>query len=307
MATNETKGTLLVLLTALISGFSIVVNKFFVVNIDPILFTAIRALFIGVVFFFISLHKNKFRLRGFKRASWNYLLAIGVIGGGIAFWLFFSGLKMTTAGRAAFLHKTLPLYSTILAFFFLKERIPKKLLIAMMLMIVGVFVMEFDKIGYEIKFGDLLVITATVMWAMENTIAKMVMMYKESNWVVTFSRMFFGSLVLFSILFLMGRWDLLFALTSQQILYIAISTLILTGYVLTWYWGLRFINLSKASTILLISPIISLALGYFLFNESVLLLQLIGSALILVGAYFVLQVKSERSVLAREYLPKSLT
>ncbi len=300
MVSNEIKGTLLVFLTAFISGFAIVVNKFFVVRIDPVLFTAIRALFIGLAFFIISMIQNKFKLKRFKRVSWSYLLAIGIIGGGIAFLLFFTGLKMTMAGRAAFLHKTLPLYSTALAFLFLKEKITKKLLLAMLIMLLGIYLMESDKIGYDIKFGDFLVIGATVLWAVENTIAKKAMLQKETNWVVTFSRMFFGSLVLFSILFLMGKGELLTTLTSQHILYITISTLILTGYVLTWYWGLKYINLSKATTILLISPIISLVLGYYWLNESVLLLQLAGSALILIGAYLITQVKSERRVMSIE-------
>ncbi len=293
----ELKGTFLVLLTAFISGFAIVINRFFVIKIDPVLFTAVRALFIGLVFFMISIAQNNFKLKGFHRVSWKYLLAIGVIGGGVAFLMFFTGLKMTTSGRAAFLHKTLPLYSTVLAFLFLKERITKKLILAMLIMLFGIYLMESDNISFEIKLGDFLVIAATILWAVENTIAKKVMLQRETNWVVTFSRMFFGSLVLFSILYLVGKGELLLSLTTQQMLYIAISTLILTGYVLTWYWGLRYINLSKASTMLLISPIISLVLGYYWLGESVLLLQLAGSALILIGAYLTVRVKSEKLII----------
>ncbi|HDJ96486.1 MAG TPA: hypothetical protein ENG45_00240 [Candidatus Aenigmarchaeota archaeon] len=300
MISKETKGTLLILLTALESGLAIIVNRFFVIEIDPLLFTAIRALFIGLTFFLISLVMSKFRLRNFKRVSWKYLLAIGFIGGGIAFLLFFTGLKMTTGGRAAFLHKTLPLWATLLAFTFLKERITRKQVIAMSLMFLGLFLMEYEKISSEIKFGDFLVIFATILWAVENTIAKKAMLLKETNWVVTFSRMFFGSLLLFSILFLTGKQELLFTLTYQQWVYIVISTLMLTWYVLTWYWGLRYINFSKASTILLLSPVISLVAGYYFLNEPLFLFQIVGSTLILVGAYHILKVKSERRFIVIE-------
>jgi len=300
MVSKETKGTLLVLLTAFESGLAIIVNRFFVIKIDPLLFTAIRALFIGLTFFLISLVTSKFRLRNFKRVSWKYLLAIGFIGGGIAFLLFFTGLRMTTGGRAAFLHKTLPLWATLLAFTFLNERITKKQVIAMSLMFLGLLLMEYEKISPEIKFGDFLVIFATILWAVENTIAKKAMLLKETNWVVTFSRMFFGSLLLFSILFLTGKHELLFTLTYQQWIYIVISTLMLTWYVLTWYWGLRYINLSKASTILLLSPVISLVAGYYFLHEPIFSLQIVGSALILVGAYHILKVKSERRFVAIE-------
>jgi drug/metabolite transporter (DMT)-like permease len=291
---KEIFGTLLILLTAIISGFSIVANKFFVVTIDPLLFTALRAFFIGVIFLAISLYLSKTTKKKFKQVSWTPLLLIGIFGGGLAFWLFFSGLKMTLATRAAFLHKTLPIYAIILAFIFLKEKITKRQLFATAIMLLGLLVMELTKISAEIRTGDFLILAATVLWAIEGLIAKKAMLNKESNWVVTFSRMFFGSLLLFSIILLTGKANLLLTLTSQQIIYITISGLFLFFYVLTWYWGLKYINLSKASTILLLSPVISLAFGILWLGEAVSSLQLIGSLLILAGAYLIIQVKSEK-------------
>ncbi len=293
---NEIKGTALILFTAIISGVAIVVNKFFVVKTDPILFTALRAFFIGIIFLLISFYFSKSQKTKFKKVSWKYLTLIGLIGGSFAFWLFFSGLKLTTAGRAAFLHKTLPIYAVILAFIFLKEKITRKQLIAMVVMIFGLVLLELSALNPTIQLGDALVIIATILWALENTISKKVMMEKESNWIVTFSRMFFGSLILFAIIFLTRKTNLLLSLTSQQILYITISGIFLLLYVLTWYWGLKYINLSKASTILLIAPVISLALGVLWLKEEVLILQLIGSLLILIGAFIVIRIKSEKRV-----------
>jgi len=292
---SELRGTLLVLLTAFISGISIVINKFFVVSIDPLLFTATRALFIGIIFLVISLYFSRSSGK-FKKTSWFNLILIAVIGGSLAFWLFFSGLKLTTAGRAAFLHKTLPIYAIILAFIFLKEKITKKQLIAIGLMLIGLLLIELNNITGSMRMGDLLVLFAAVLWAIENTIAKKVMLEKESNWVVTFSRMFFGSLILFALIFISGKTNLLFSLTSQQIIYILISGIFLFLYVLTWYWGLKYINLSKASTILLLAPVISLILGFIWLNEQIFILQLIGSALILIGAYVTAKTESEKRI-----------
>jgi len=293
---KELWGTLLVLLTAIISGFSIIANKFFVVDIDPLLFTALRAFFIGITFLIISFYISKHNNKKFKQTSWKNLLVIGILGGSFAFWLFFSGLKLTLGSRAAFLHKTFPIYAIILAFIFLKEKITKQQLIAMGIMISGLIIMQLPKISGEIRLGDFLVLAATVLWAIENVISKKVMSNKESNWIVTFSRMFFGSLILFAIIFLTGKTNLLFSLTTQQIIYIAISGSLLFLYVLTWYWGLKFINLSKASTILLLAPVVSLILGVLWLKESISISQLIGSGLILIGAYFIILVKSEKRI-----------
>jgi len=53
------------------------------------------------------------------------------------------------------------------------------------------------------------------------------------------------------------------------------------------------INVSKAATILLLSPVISMFLGIIMFNEPTPILQLGGSVLILLGGYLVSKVKSE--------------
>jgi len=290
---KETRGTLLILLTAIISGISVVINKFFVAAVDPLILAAVRALFIGIIFLFISLYFSKSEKK-FNKVSWKYLVSIGIIGGGIAFWLFFSGLKLTTSGRAAFIHKTLPIYATLLAIIFLKEKITKKQLIAMVVMLAGLVLIELTNISSEMKIGDLLILSATVLWAIETTLSKKAMLEKESNWVVTFSRMFFGALVLFAIIFLLGKTSLLLTLNSQQLLYIFISGVFLFFYVLTFYWGLKYINLSKASTILLLAPVISLGLGFIWLNEQIFVLQIIGSLLILIGTYFVARTKSEK-------------
>lgn len=295
---KEAIGTILAIVTAIISGFSIFANKFFIINLDATVFTAIRAIIIGVAFLVLSFIFGSWKLKENKKINWIYLLIIGIIGGGFAFLLFFNGLKLTSAGRAGFFHKTLPLYVTVLAFFFLKEKINMKQAMALLLMIVGTLVMvssqiPFGEMWLNPQTGDLLVIGATILWAIENVVAKKAMIKGEHNFVVSFARMFFGGVVLFGIALITNKIGILVELSSIQWMYILISTLMLFGYVLTYYWAIRYINVSKAASILLISPVITLIAGMFLLGEPAPLLQLIGSAIILIGAYFIINVRSE--------------
>ena len=141
-----------------------------------------------------------------------------------------------------------------------------------------------------------MVISATILWAVENTLAKHAMNNKESNFVVTFARMFFGSIFLFSIIIILGKIDLLFSLQTAQIRNIIISTGILFCYVLFWYSSIKYINVSKASVILLLAPVISLILGYYWLDEIVTNVQIVGSILILIGSYFIVKTRSERRI-----------
>ncbi len=295
---KEQKGTILAFLAAAISGFAIFANKIFIVDLDPVVFTSVRAMLIGALFFLISLYTFGWKLEKFRKVNWKYMLAIGIIGGGIAFLLFFSGLKITTAGRAAFLHKTLPIYATLLAYIFLKEIITKKQLVSLFLMLIGLAAITSAAIPpsefwTNPALGDLLVIAATILWGVENVIAKKAMLQKESNFVVVFARMFFGAVFLFGVMLLMGKIELLFAVKQSQIFNLLASAAILAGYVLTYYWSLKYINLSKAAAILLLAPVITLALSMAFMGEQPPLLQFAGSALILAGAAFIAGVKSE--------------
>jgi drug/metabolite transporter (DMT)-like permease len=292
---KETKGTIFAIIAAIISGFSIPLNKIFVVNLDPLVFTALRSLVIGIAFFVISYlnHKHvKVKTNG------KYLALIAITGGAIAFFLFFTGLKLTTAGRGAFLQKTMPIYIAIFAFLFIREKISKKHFYSLLIMFIGTIVIFFSEIvptnlWLNPSLGDLLIIIATVLWAFEAVIARKVMIKGENNFFVSFVRMFFGGIILFAFALLMGKYDTILSLSSQQLVNICISTVILFGYVFFWYWSLKLINASKASTLLLLAPVISLLFGVFILNEPAPLTQLIGSALILIGAYFVSSIKSE--------------
>jgi len=294
---KEIRGTVLALLAAVVSGIAIPANKLFIVTLDPTVFTAVRAIIIGAIFFFIASYQSKFSYKNFKKVSWKYLLAIAIVGGAFAFILFFNGLALTTAGRAAFLQKTLPLYVAILAFVFLKEKISRKMAYALGAMLLGTLILYYSQMGLatlsNLSLGDLLVIAATILWAAEAIIARKAMLIGETNWVVSFARMFFGGLILFGFVLLFGKMGLLLTLSMQQWINIIASTAILFVYVFFWYWSIRCINVTKATSLLLLAPIVSLIVGVVFLKESVPFLQLIGSAMILIGAYLVSGVKSE--------------
>lgn len=291
-----TAGIILAIITAIISGISIPLNKIFVVDIDASVFTAVRAIIIGVVFLFVSIWSYSRQRKKAKTKlfiSKKYLAGIAIIGGAFAFLLFFSGLKLTTGGRAAFLQKTLPFYVAIFAFLFLKEKITRKYVYAMLLMLLGTLSIYATTINpaelwMNPQLGDLLVIGATILWAAENIIAKKAMNRGESNFVVTFARMFFGGLILFGVVILSGKVDVLFALSMGQITNILVSSLLLLGYVLFYYWAIKLIDVSKAAAMLLIAPVVSLILGMILLGEPAPMLQIIGSTIILLGAYLIM-------------------
>jgi drug/metabolite transporter (DMT)-like permease len=295
---TETKGAILAILTAIISGIAIPINKLFIVNLDPTVFTAVRAIVIGTIFLIVVSFQSGFDYKKFKHVPWKYLIAIGVVGGALAFLLYFTGLQLTEASAAAFLKDgMLPIFTTILAFVFLKERISRNMVYAMVVMLVGIVMIYLSQVNpsqlwSNPQLGDILIIISVVLWAIEYVIAKKAMSLGETNFVVSFARMFFGGIILLGFVLLFGKLGTLLALSMQQWINILISTALLFGYVLFWYWSIRMINVSKASALFLISPVIALIASIIIFGEQPQAIQLVGSAAVLVGAYILIGVKS---------------
>ena len=84
------KGYYLVLATAVISGFSIFINKFGVAITNPYIFAFLKnfwvVLFLSAIIFAAG---NFSDLRKLSRKQWGMLIIIGLVGGSIPFLLFF--------------------------------------------------------------------------------------------------------------------------------------------------------------------------------------------------------------------------
>jgi drug/metabolite transporter (DMT)-like permease len=248
---------LLVLSTAIISGFSIYLNKFAVKGIDSDVFTFSKNLLVGVfmlslVLFFTGISE----LKKLSRKNWAKLILIGVIGGSVPFVLFFRGLQITSAASASLVHKAMFVFVSLLAFMFLKEKLDKKIIFAMGLLLVGNYFMIKPTLSFNL--GDLLIVSATLLWAVENTISKHTLKDLSGN-AVAFGRMFFGSLFILVYLFFTGKSSILLNLTMPQLQWILITSGMLVLYVVTWYNGLKYMDVSLATAVLLLgSPITTL-------------------------------------------------
>jgi len=252
------KGLILVLITSIISGISIFINKFGVDFSNPYIFaflknTAVALIFTGLIVFF----KYFKTLRQLKPKQWLILLSIGLIGGSIPFLLFFKGLSMTSAAQGSFLQKTMFIYVVAMAVIFLKEKVSKNFLIGALLLLLG-NLLALKTLKLSFGYGDLLIFIATLFWALENIISKYALRDLPPK-IVAWGRMFFGSIFISCFLALTGQTSLIFSINPSQITWILITSALLFGYIITWYSGLKNIPVSLATTILLLgSPITTL-------------------------------------------------
>ncbi len=259
MLTKQSKGIYFALLTAFVSGFSIFINKYAVGAITPpLVFTTVKNSIVGilVITLLLAFGKSK-QLKTISKENKNKLLLIGIIGGALPFYLFFTGISMIPAINAAIIHKTLILWVAILAGPFLKEYLTKGQLVGVLLLFVGnLFVGGFK--GFIFSTGEFYVIGATVLWAIETIIAKKVLEDVDSDIVVA-ARMGIGSLILIIASSVVAPTSLVsvFNLQGVQVFWLIATSLALVAYLTTWYKALSLAPATLVTSVLVLSTIIT--------------------------------------------------
>ncbi len=282
---NLAKGMLFALITSVISGFAIFYSKISVAKIDPLVMAASRNLYVGIAFLILIIFTTK--LSSFKeinRKNIGKLILIGLIGGGIPFYLFFSGLQLIGAQTGNIIHKTLFIWVTILGMIFLKEKLNPVYLLSYLLVFAGTFFFAPFKLVFG--RGELLVLLATLMWAVENIIAKKVLRNVSSNLVSLF-RMGIGSMALLSLTFLTGKQQLLLSLNQAQLTTIIIGATILCFYVFFWYRALKYAPAGLVTLLLTFSVVVGNVLnggfaGVKLTQKDIISSLLIGAGTLIV-------------------------
>jgi len=288
-------GILLVLLTALISGVSTFVNFYAVQGTNSDAFIAVRNVAVAamlVPMVFLAGRGMRARL---ARADWLRLGTIGLIGGAIPFLLFFRGLQIagaTGAATASFGYRTLFLMATVLGVVYLKEKFSARVALAAGLLLAGSLLLLSLNAPVWTD-GTILVLIATALWAGEYTLSKRALRDLPSG-TVALGRMGFGGLFLMAYLGLTGQFASVPGFSGAQWQWLGISAVLLVAFVSTWYAGLKTVDMSTATSVLVLAFPITWALGFLADKSTFSAAQAAGVVAIVFGVAFAVGVASLR-------------
>lgn len=259
MSSKVTTGVYLAFATALISGVSNFVNKIAVDTIKPpLVFTAEKNAIVGVLIIGVLIATLKWKkLSKLSRRDLVYLILIGIIGGALPFYLFFTGLSQVPAINGALIHKTLFIWVAILAIPFLKEKITRLQIVAVALLFVANFLIG-GFVKFEYSTGELLILFATLLWAVENILAKKILPHVDPDIVIS-ARMGLGALILLGAAAFTVPAALSKSLnpTQPQLFWLIVTALFLFGYVSTWYRALKYAPATLVASILVSATLIT--------------------------------------------------
>ncbi|HET6816478.1 MAG TPA: DMT family transporter [Mycobacteriales bacterium] len=301
MNRRERTGLRLALVTAFISGVAVFVNGYGVAAVkDATAYTTgknlVAALVLAVVATIVSSRtRGRAAARPVTLRQRAALVLVGVIGGSVPFVLFFEGLARESSTTAAFLQKTLVVWVSLLAVPLLSERVGGLQIAAIALLVVGQ-AMAGGSLGAVVRMplgsGELMILAATLLWAVEVVIAKR-LLGSLTSWTVGVARMTIGSLLLVAWLAVRGRLDALTSLDGSQWAWVLVTGVILAAYVATWFAALARAQAVDVTAILVVAaPVTALLSSYV--HHVPLGPQIGGLVLIAAGASVVVLARLRR-------------
>jgi drug/metabolite transporter (DMT)-like permease len=296
------KGIKYSLITALLSGIAIFLNGIVVKAVgNPLVFTTVKnagvALIIGALLILRS-KKKQIQWKRIQGRDWLILMAIGILGGSIPFYLFFQGLSLAQSSSAALIHKTLIFWVAFLAVPLLNEKVSIKQAVALSVIFATNFLIGGIE-NFRFGKGEMMILAATILWAVENFIAKLSLRKLDVD-VVVGARMIFGSLILLVATTVTGKLNLIFNLNVEQWFLTLITVGFLTGYVVCWYRALRLAPITVVATILSLGSLVTNILSVIFITHRLNIAEILQAALI-ASCVWVFLVEAKKYVGSKTY------
>ena len=280
---QESKGVMLVLLSAVLWGiFPVMVNRGSH-RIPPLAFAAISTLLASAgAFAYIAISRKLGELK--KKEAYASLLMITLCIVIIPYILFFIGSSKTSGINTSLLLLSEIIFTLIFTHFIGEKTTIEKLIGASGVFLGSALILYHGK--FSLNIGDTLVIASTATYPIGNFYAKKAL-YQVSPATILFVRFSVGGLFILLL-------SMIFEKTSNMsgIILASWPMLLFTGLILLgvgkiiWYEGLALLDISKAISLGMTFPLFSLILLIGIFKEEISRYQWIGITAMMAGVYF---------------------
>ncbi len=279
-----------VMVASFLWGTSFVVVKIGVDHVDPFLFSLLRFLFGAVLLLAILYFTNKFEMEVFKD---KLIWAIALVNA-VAHEFQHVGIGMTTATNSTLLVNINVVFVALLAVVILREKISSKTSVALVLGILGVVILttegDLSNVLNGTFLGNVMVFTAGLLWAVYIIYQKKILNRQVNVLMVT------GAVVLLTTLFLI---PMTFSFASDYsvdavgLVTLLYAGLLSTGIAFLFYnSGLKHLNATVASIILLFEIVFAMIFA-FIFLQEVPTLAVIVGALLIVSSILTISIRKK--------------
>jgi drug/metabolite transporter (DMT)-like permease len=267
---------------ALLFGSVSTLAKPLLSTVDPIFLSSIIYLTAGL-FFTPSATRTRSKITS---KYFLLILTSAIFGAAIAPIVFFQGLKMSTAADTALLANGETVFSILFALLIFRERLRPIGYIAVILILVGVFLvttnLDFKSSVFSLNLGNVLVILSTIIWGFDNNICKIITKQIHVSRLIQLKALIGGSILLGTVIIT----GIHFKIQSEQIL--PIILLGVFGFAISLYLylhSIKRIGVIKASSLLSLSAVFGLVFALVFLNELISINQIIAISVMIFGIH----------------------
>lgn len=276
-------------LTAVFWGGTFIAGRIVAKDVGPFSAAFLRFAIASIFLLFITL-RIEGKLPIIKRGQIIPVILLGMTGVFAYNVFFFKGLKIIEAGRASLIIANNPIFITLFASYFFKEKLRPVKIAGIFISVIGAIIVITkgnltEILNGNIGWGEFFIFCCVLTWAAYSLIGKAIMI-DLSPLVSVFHSAIVGAVALFVPAYFEGIVrDMAYYSAAQ---WLAIFYLGFFGTVLgfVWYYqGIKIIGPMKASQFINFVPISAVLLAFFVLGEPITLSLLVGAIFVISGVY----------------------
>jgi drug/metabolite transporter (DMT)-like permease len=285
---NEFKGAILIVIAAFFWGIAATIAKFILnTNADPFKLVNMRLNIAFILLFLILLIFDRQKLKITKLDA-RYLAVLGVVGiVGVQTTYYFTVSKLNVS-MAIFLQYLAPAMIVIYSLAFLKERLSITIFISLGISLLGsvcIILGRDTSVSNTLNIIGLITGLASAFFLCFYTIYGKVCAARVNAWTVLLYAIGFGAL---AYSFVSPPWVLWKGITLTEFGYVSYLSIFATIIPFGLYFsGLRYLTPSSASIIAMLEPVVASISAYFLLNEKMTFVQILGGLLIILSVIII--------------------
>ena len=290
MPSRDKTTELLLLTVAIIWASNYPLTKFGLIALNIFVFNSIRFI-VAFVLLLVIMRARSLSLK-IDPSDRKRILQLGLIVSIIYQCAFIIGIKNTSAGNAAVILSTSPLWTAFFSGRIYKMRVPPQTWLGLSISLIGIVLIIIGS-GKNFEFnsmalvGDLMSLVAAVLWGLNTTLQKP-LLTRYTTIELSVMTLGIGAVGLTLIAIppaLMMDWhSVSFPYILAAILSGALS--IGTANVL-WSYGVKNIGPSRTSNFNNLVPVFAFLIAYMTIGESVTKLQVLGAGITIFGVWIV--------------------
>jgi drug/metabolite transporter (DMT)-like permease len=291
---NQLKLWVVIITLSLTVGSSFIAIKIVLDSISPLFAFSIRFMITGGILILVSYIFDR-KNREIKEIKlWRNALVVGAIlivgGHGLIAW----GTQYLSAGIAALLNSTIPLWVVLFMFLMFHSKITNSARIGLALGFGGMIILVGPSIGGQglSLIGVTSLLMSSMLWALGSIYSGKSFLSQNFLLSAGMVTLVGGSLLLIPS-FLIGEFNLIASYSEiDSDLLIPYLFLIFIGTIIPFaefYWLLKVSTPPIANTFAYIAPIVSVFLGWAILDETVTYLTIIATVVILLGVALIVR------------------